>query len=215
MFYFLFLNWPLVTFVIHIISFPFRRKLPALSPLSPHFPSFSPSIINLFHHLAWELVFPLRQHVILPTHNIKQCPCTAITLRLCPLPAHSSQRFSSLQIKELFCSFLLAPHSHFPSGFPRHVSFRVKGCCSFTKIYSFSICHFCLFHSHLLVYVKYLFSPYVRNRRKEGRNRGQMDGWMDEFMESRHWCVDEYMPRLKSMWDTRCKRTREDKNKKA
>lgn len=88
-----------------------QREATSTFSIIPEFTPFSPSIINLFHHLAGELVFPLRWHVILPTHNIKQCPCTTITLRLCPLPA--SQRFSSLQIKELCC-----PASFSSSSFP-------------------------------------------------------------------------------------------------
>lgn len=171
MFYFLFLNQPHVGL---IISFPFRGKL-ALSQLSPHFTPLSPSLINLFHHLPEELVFPLRQHVILPTHNIKQCPCTTITLRLCPLPAHSSQCFSSLQIKEQGCLSLFSLSSFLFWLSPAR-SFRVKGCYLFTKI-KFSIFHLCLLQCHPQACFKWLFS-HVRNIR--GRSHGWISGLIDD-----------------------------------
>lgn len=112
---FFFSYWPHVLFVITSFHSHSDEYCQDFLHYPPIFHTFSPSIIHLVHHLARELVFPLRQHVILPTHNIKQCPCTPIILRLCPLPAHNSQHSSSLQIKELCC---LSPRPHFPPGLP-------------------------------------------------------------------------------------------------
>ena len=147
MFFFLF---ELASCCRDIISFTFRGKLSALSTLSlqtlllltplPFFPS----IINFYHHLAGELVFPLRQHVTLPTHNIKQCPCTAITLRLCPLPACDSQRSSSLQIKEL-CHLCPFSSSSFSSRLSQACVFQGQGMLLIRK---HLLCY--LFHTYFL-----------------------------------------------------------------
>lgn len=160
--------------LIHI-----QRKTASTFYIIPVFPPpFSPSTINLFHHLAGELVFPLRRYVILPTHNIKQCPCTTITLRLCPLPAHNSQRFSSPQIKRAVLPRSFSPRPHFPPGFPKHVSFGVKGSCSFKKMYS------------VFYFSPFIYSPALPGKPqidfeciyltlKKQWKEGTMDGWMD------------------------------------
>lgn len=151
---------------------PTQRETSSTFYIIPAFPPFSPSIINLFHHLAGELVFPLRQHVILPTHSIKQCPCTTTTLRLCPLPAHNSQRFSSLRIKELCC---LSPFSSssFPSWLSQACVFQGQGMLPLIS----SIFYFPpLFISHALNRFQ-MYLSHIKNM--GGRNHGWMDGWMD------------------------------------
>lgn len=97
----------------HRISFTFRRKVPACFFIILSFPLFSPPIAN---DLAGELVFPLRQDVTLPTHNIKQ---SIRHRRPLPLPTARSQITTlqfTLKIKEmgLPLSFLSALISLLP-----------------------------------------------------------------------------------------------------
>lgn len=174
--------------VLRLTSHPFihiQRETTSTFYIIPAFPPFSPSIINLFHHLAGELVFPLRQHVILPTHHIKRCPCSTITLRLCPLPAHNA----SVHFKPKSCAVsLVSLRPRSPPGFPRHVSFRVKGCCSFTKIYShfyFVFVYFPAASQHALNWF-WMQSSCVK---KHGRKKQWMDGsaentdvWMNRHL---------------------------------
>lgn len=172
-FFFFGLKLPHILFLITSFNSHSEEYCQNFTHYPPISRTFSLSIIHLVHHLARKLVFPLRQHVILPTHNIKQFPCTTINRRLCPLPAHNSQHS-----KELCC---LSPRPHFPPGFSWHVSFRVKTCRWFKKMYSISLVQ-CLF-IHLLVCLKSVLMHLPHEKREKlVRNHGRMDR-SDEGMD--------------------------------
>lgn len=123
-------------FCRHIISLPFRGKLAALSTLSLHLPpSLQPSSI---YSITWQ------ESWYFPWDSMSYCPLTASNSAHAPPPLTAfaqcllTTQNASVHFKSKSCAAtLLSPRPHFPPGFPRHASFRVKGCHSFTNIFYF------------------------------------------------------------------------------
>lgn len=127
MFFFFLFEFPSCHICRHIISLPFRGKLAALSTLSLLFPpSLHPSSV---YSITWQ------ESWYFPRDSMSYCPLTASNGAHAPPPlsafAHCllTTHNASVHFKSKGCAAsLLSPRPHFPPGFPRHASFRVKGC---------------------------------------------------------------------------------------
>ena len=143
------------------------------SPLHSPFAIFL-SVTHLFHHLAEELVFPLRCHVILPTQYIQQCPWTTITVHLRQVAArNASFHFQSKGCAASPISLSSFPSRLFHGSFFHGLSF--KDAAHSQPFITFSTFHFCALHSHFLVCPEY--ELWVKNSNMRRKNNGWKVGW--------------------------------------
>lgn len=145
--------------------------IPAFIPLFS--PALNPSSI---YSITWQ------ESWYFPWDSMSYSPLTKFTSNHAPpyhcppLPGYCSQRFSSLQIKELCC---LSPFSSWLCL--ACVSSRVNCYRSFTKIYEeFPTM---LIHTYSTLYYALNWLWLICLPFKGGRNHGWMNGWMDGVNE--------------------------------
>lgn len=127
----------LISFMLHLSSKSNSHSVEIVSTFYI-IPSLHPSsIYSITWQESWYFPWDSMSYCPLTTSNSTHALPSLSAFAHCLLTTHNAW----VHFKWKSCAAsLLSLHPRFSSGFPRHVCARVRGCCSFIKSYSVTVC---------------------------------------------------------------------------